>query len=201
MYNQIDYKNGADLTLNTLIESQLVFGKGRTYGIELSFEKKEGRLTGWINYTLSRSERSFDAINNGSWYPAKQDRTHDFNIVAVYKLNDRLSVSAAWVYYTGDATTFPSGKYKIDGVTANYFSERNGERMPDYHRLDLSVTYNTKKKSRYESSWNFSIYNAYARENAYSISFRESETNPAATEAVRLSLFSIVPSITYNFKF
>jgi hypothetical protein len=201
MYDLVDYKNGADLSLNELVESQLVFGKGRAYGIELSVEKKEGKLTGWISYTLSRTERKFDAINNGSWFPSKQDRSHDFNIVGMYKLNDRLTLSASWIFYTGDAVTFPSGKYKIDNYTVNYFSERNGERMPDYHRLDLGLTYTAKKTSRYESSWNFSIYNAYARKNAYSISFREVENNPMMTEAVRLSLFSIVPSVTYNFKF
>jgi hypothetical protein len=201
MYDLVDYKNGADLSLNELVESQLVFGKGRAYGIEFSVEKKEGKLTGWISYTLSRTERKFEAINNGSWFPAKQDRTHDFNIVGMFKLNDRLTLSASWIFYTGDAVTFPSGKYKIENYTVNYFSERNGERMPDYHRLDLGMTYTAKKTARYESSWSFSIYNAYARQNAYSISFREVENNPMMTEAVRLSLFSIVPSVTYNFKF
>lgn len=201
MYDLVDYKNGADILLNELVESQLVFGKGCAYGIEFSLEKKEGKLTGWISYTLSRTERKFDAINNGSWYPAKQDRTHDFNIVGMYKLTDRLVLSASWIFYTGDAVTFPNGKYKIDNYTVNYFSKRNGERMPDYHRLDLGLTYTGKKTSRYESSWNFSVYNAYLRKNAYSISFRESPDNPMMTEAVRLSLFSIVPSVTYNFKF
>ncbi len=201
MRNQIDYKNGADLTLNTFIESQLVFGKGRAYGFEVTLEKKEGRFTGCVNYTLSRTERSFDAIDNGRWFAARQDRTHDFNIMGMYKLSDRLTLSATWVYYTGDATTFPAGKYKIDGYTANYYSNRNAERMPDYHRLDMGLTYLGRKTRRYESSWNFSLYNVYARSNAYSISFRESESNPLATEAVRMSMFSIVPSITYNFKF
>jgi hypothetical protein len=201
MRNQIDYKNGADLTLNTNIESQLVFGKGRAYGLEVSVEKKEGRLTGFINYTLSRTERSFDAIDNGQWFAARQDRTHDLNIMGMYKLSERLTLSATWVFYTGDATTFPAGKYKIDGYTVNYYSDRNAERMPDYHRLDLGLTFQGRKKAHYESSWNFSLYNVYARKNAYTISFRESESNALATEAVRLSLFSIVPSITYNFKF
>lgn len=201
MYNQIDYKNGADLTLNAYVESQLVFGIGRAYGLELSFEKKDGRFTGFINYTLSRTERSFDAINNGEWFSAKQDRTHDFNIMGMYKLSDRITLSATWVFYTGDATTFPAGKYRIDGYTANYYSKRNAERMPDYHRLDLGITIQGKKTSRYESNWNISLYNVYARKNAYTISFRERESNPLASEAVQMSLFSIVPSLTYNFKF
>jgi hypothetical protein len=201
MYNQIDYKNGADISLNELTESQLIFGKGRAYGLELMFEKKEGKLTGWISYTLSRTERKFDAIDNGGWYPAKQDRTHDVNIVGIYKLSNRLSASATWVFYTGDAVTFPTGKYQIDGYTANYYTGRNGFRMPDYHRLDISLTLEGKKRKRNQSNWNFSIYNVYARKNAYSISFRENPDNPMDTEAVRLSLFTIVPSITYNFKF
>lgn len=138
---------------------------------------------------------------NGTWFPAKQDRTHDFNITAVYELSNRLLISGTWVYYTGDAVTFPSGKYRVDGFTVNYFTNRNGERMPDYHRFDVGLTWYGKKKSKYESSWNISLYNVYARKNAYSISFRENALNPMETEAVRLSLFSIVPSITYNFKF
>jgi hypothetical protein len=121
--------------------------------------------------------------------------------MGMYKLTDRLTLSASWVYYTGDATTFPAGKYRIDGYTANYYSNRNAERMPDYHRLDLGLTMQGKKTARYETSWSFSLYNVYARQNAYTISFRESASNPLATEAVRMSLFSIVPSVTYNFKF
>jgi len=201
MYNQIDYKNGADLSLNEMVESQLVFGKGRGYGVEFLVEKKKGEFTGWLSYTLSRTERKFDAIDNGSWYPAKQDRIHDISIVGMYRLNNRLTLSGTWVYYTGDAVTFPSGKYSVDGFTVNYFSKRNGERMPDYHRLDLGLSVAGKKTKRYESNWNFSLYNVYARKNAYSISFKENPDNPTMTEAVRLSLFSIVPSVTYNFKF
>jgi hypothetical protein len=201
MNNLIDYKNGADLSLNALVESQLIFGTGRAYGAEFSLEKKDGKLTGSLSYTLSKTERNFDPVNNGTWFPAKQDRTHDLNITVVYKFTNRFLVSATWVFYTGDAVTFPSGKYKVDGITVNYFTERNGERMPDYHRMDAGITWYGKKKSKYESSWSISLYNVYARKNAYSISFRENAINPMETEAVRLSLFSIVPSITYNFKF
>ncbi len=199
--NQIDYQNGADILLNELVESQLVFGVGQSYGVELLIQKNAGKLTGWIGYTLSRTERLFDEINQNEWYPAKQDRTHDISIVAMYRFNPKWTISGSWVYNTGDAVTFPSGKYNIDGQVINLYTERNGYRMPSYHRLDLGATFTNKKRTRWESSWNFSIYNVYARHNAYSISFRANENDPSKTEAVQMSLFSIIPSITYNFKF
>jgi hypothetical protein len=199
--NQIDYQNGAEIILNKHVESQLVFGKGRAYGTELFIKKRTGNLTGWIGYTLSKTERSINEIDDGAWYPVKNDRKHDVSIVLMYGFNDKLKVSANWVYNTGNAVTFPGGKYVIDGVIVPAYTNRNGYRMPDYHRLDLGVTFTNKKREKYESSWNFSVYNAYARKNTYSISFRESENDPAKTEAVRQSLFQIVPSITYNFKF
>jgi hypothetical protein len=199
--NQIDYQNGAEIILNENVESQLVFGKGRAYGAELFIKKRTGDLTGWIGYTLSRTERSIDEIDNGAWYPVKHDRTHDVSIVLMYDFSDRLKVSANWVYNTGNAVTFPGGKYVIDGVIVPAYTNRNGYRMPAYHRLDLGVTLTNKKREKFESSWNFSVYNAYARRNTYSISFRQNETDPSKTEAVRQSLFQLVPSITYNFKF
>lgn len=199
--NQIDYQNGAELIMNENVESQLVFGKGRAYGTEFFVKKRTGDLTGWIGYTLSRTERSIDEIDDGAWYPVKYDRTHDVSIVVMYALTERLQVSANWVYNTGNAVTFPNGKYEIDGITVPAYTDRNGYRMPAYHRLDLGVTLFNKKRARYESSWNFSIYNAYARKNTYAISFRENPEEPGKTEAVRTALFQIVPSITYNFKF
>jgi len=199
--NQIDYQNGANLILNEQVESQLVFGKGRAYGTELYIKKRTGDITGWIGYTLSRTERSINEIDDGAWYPVKHDRTHDVSIVLMYAFNDKFKVSANWVYNTGDAVTFPDGKYIIDGVIVPAYTNRNGYRMPDYHRLDLGVTLTNKKREKFESCWNFSVYNAYARKNAYSISFRESKNDPSKTEAVQQTLFRIVPSITYNFKF
>ena len=201
MYNVVDYENGADLLLNEKVESQLAFGTGRSYGGELLFRKKKGKFTGWISYTLSRTERKVDFVNNGEYFPARQDRTHDVSIVVSYKPHKRWTISGNWVYYTGNAVTFPSGVYVIEGRPVPYYTERNGYRMPDYHRLDLAVTLHSKKKRRFQSDYSLSIYNAYARQNAYSISFRESEDNPGTTEAVQLSLFSIVPSFTWNFKF
>jgi len=201
LQNQIEYKNGADLMINPLVESQLVFGEGRAYGFEVYAKKKTGKLTGWISYTLSRTERSFDDIDNGSWFPARHDRKHDFSIVGIYQINQKWSLSGSWIYYTGDAVTFPSGKYFIDGEIVSMYSERNGYRMPDYHRLDLGVNFVNKKSGRFTSTWNFSLYNAYARQNAYSINFVQSDDDPNVTLAEQLSLFSIIPSISWNFRF
>lgn len=201
MDNVIDYRTGANVFLNEEIEGDLVFGDGRAYGVELMFKKNKGRLTGWFGYTLSRSEKQFDEIGSGDWFPARQDRLHDVNIVAMYKLSDKLSLSGNFTYYTGDAVTFPSGRYVVDGKVVPYYTERNGYRMPDYHRLDLGLTWFVKKTDKFESNWNFSLYNAYGRENAYSIEFRPNEDDPTKTEAVQLALFKWVPSITYNFKF
>ncbi len=201
MTNQIDYRDGAQIRLNQDVESQLLYGTGRAYGLELFLKKKYGRLNGWIGYTLSRSEKQINGINNDMWYPAKQDRTHDISVVGVYELNKKWTVSATWVYYTGNAVTFPSGKYEIMGRVINYYTERNGYRMPAYHRLDLGATMIAKKTAKFESSWTFSIYNAYGRENAYSISFGPDPNDPNRTVATQTSLFRFVPSVTYNFKF
>jgi hypothetical protein len=199
--NQIDYKNGANLVLNTFIEADLVYGRGKAYGSEFFIRKTKGKLTGWVGYTLARALRQFDAINNGEWFSARQDRIHDVSVVGIYKFSEKLSVSASWVYYTGDAVTFPSGRYEIGGTLVPYYTERNGYRFPNYHRLDLGVTWYNKKTDKFESSWNFSVYNAYMRENAYSIAFRQNANDPNRTEAVQTALFKLVPAITYNFKF
>lgn len=201
MLNQIDYRNGANTQANELIEGELLYGIGRAYGVELMLKKKSGRFTGWLGYTLARSERKIDGINNGAWYAAKQDRTHDISIVGIYDITPKLSISALFVYYTGNAVTFPSGKYTVGGTTQFLYTERNGYRMPAYHRMDLGVTWLRKNTEKFESSWNFSIYNLYGRENAFTITFRENADNPNVTEAVQTSLFRWVPSVTYNFKF
>jgi len=201
MQHQIDYRDGANIYTNQPIETQLLYGKGRAYGIEWLLKKRTGRLTGWISYTLSKTERKIDGINNDQWYNARQDRTHDIAIVGIYKLNKKWTLSADWVYYTGDAITFPSGKYTVDGVVYFLYTRRNGYRMPNYHRLDLGATCQLKQKKRFSSELNFSLYNAYGRENAYQISFRQSKDDPNRTEAVQTSLFRFIPSITYNFKF
>ena len=201
LQNQIDYKNGANLFLNGDVENELAYGKGIAYGAEFYLKKRKGKFTGWLSYTYSRSLRKFDKINEGEYYPARQDIIHDISIVGMYKLSEKWALSSSWVYSTGVAVTFPTGKYVIDGVTIPAYSDRNGSRFPAYHRLDLGATWYNKKTDKFESSWNFSIYNAYARENAYSIAFIEDEDNPGETLAEQTSLFKIIPSVTYNFKF
>jgi hypothetical protein len=201
LQNQIDFKNGAQLNFNQSVEAELLIGKGRAYGIEFFLKKKYGKFNGWIGYTLSRTERKFDQINQGKYFPAKQDRTHDISIVGIYELNSKWSFSATWVYYTGNAVTFPSGKYQVNGQVVNYYTERNGYRMPAYHRLDVGANWQRKKTEKFESGWTFSIYNLYARANAYTIAFRPSDDDPTKTEAVKTTLFKLVPSFTYNFKF
>lgn len=201
LQNQVDYKDGADIITSADVESQLLYGKGRAYGAEFLIRKNTGKLTGWIGYTLSRTERKIDGINSNNWYVARQDRTHDLSIVTMYELNKRWSLSALFVFNTGNAVTFPSGKYDIQDNTVFYYTERNGYRMPSYHRLDFGATYTKAHKKKYESSWNFSLYNAYGRENAYTITFEDDPNDPNRTRAIQTSLFRWVPSVTYNFKF
>jgi hypothetical protein len=201
MQNQVDYKNGADINTAVDVESELLYGDGRAYGLELTFKKKMGKLTGWIGYTLSRTERKIDGINNGEWYVARQDRTHDLSIVGIYQLTERWSLSALFVYNTGNAVTFPSGKYNVGGQTQFYYTERNGYRMPAYHRVDVSATWEGKTNKKFQSSWNIGLYNIYGRENAYLIQFRDNPSNANETQALQYALFKFVPSITYNFKF
>ena len=201
MLNQIDYRNGAEIQGNANPEADLLYGSGRAYGLEMMLKKKTGRLNGWISYTLARTERKIPGINNGNYYAAKQDRTHDLSVVAMYQLNNRWQLSCNWIYYTGNAVTFPSGKYEVNGATTYYYTERNGHRMPDYHRLDFGATFLAKKTKRFKSEWAFSIYNVYSRMNAYTITFRDSEAIPGTTEVVKTALFGIVPSVSWNFKF
>jgi hypothetical protein len=202
MGNQIDFRNGADLQANEFLEGELLYGQGRAYGLELYLRKTKGKLNGWISYTLGKSERQFNQINDGQWFNARQDRTHDVSVVGIYQLSNKWNLGANFVYYTGNAITFPSGKYTVDGRTLFYYTERNGYRMPDYHRLDLSVNYEPgPKNKRFSSSWSFGLYNVYNRKNAYIIDFRENENNANITEAYKIALFGIIPSVTWNFKF
>ncbi|MBD1421923.1 TonB-dependent receptor [Sphingobacterium chuzhouense] len=202
MDNQIDFRNGADLQANQYLEGDLLYGIGRSYGIEAYLRKSTGKLHGWISYTLARSERKFDEIDNGQWFRARQDRTHDVSVVSMYELSKKWTLGATFVYHTGNAVTFPSGKYEVDGKTMFYYTERNGYRMPNYHRLDLSATYEpVLSDKRFRSSWTFGVYNAYNRKNAYIIDFRENKNNTNITEAYKIALFGIIPSVTWNFKF
>jgi len=201
MQNQLDYKDGTNINTIADVESSLLYGVGRAYGFEFLAKKKIGLFSGWISYTLSKTERKIDGINDGNWYNAKQDRTHDVSIVTILELNPKWTVSGVFVYSTGNAVTFPTGKYALGEQTIYQYANRNANRMPDYHRLDLSATYENKNKKKNAGSWNFSLYNVYGRENAYQISFQDDPSDNSKTQIIQTALFRWVPSITYNFKF
>jgi len=204
MQNVLDYKDGAELFLNEDLETELLTGTGYAYGMELMIKKQEGQFTGWASYTLAKSMREIQGINNGNPYPSTYDRTHDLSLVSNYDINKKFSLSASWVFSTGNPVTYPVAKYYVQGNTLFYYSERNSNRIPNYHRLDLSFNYNFKKNEsrKVKQSLNVSLYNVYSRRNAYSIYFRPNEDNSAVIEATRLSIVgSIIPSITYNINF
>ncbi len=199
--NQIDYKDGADVQRKENIETEILFGKGRAYGLELFLKKKYGRFNGWIGYSLSRSQKKIDKINDGDWYAANQDRIHDLSVVGMYDLNKKWTLSATWVFASGNPMTFPSGKYVVDGHTIYYYEGRNQYRAPSFHRLDLGAICTLKKTKRYTSELAFSLYNAYGRKNPYMFGFRQNEDNADISESYMIYLFSVIPSISWNFKF
>ncbi|MBK6282808.1 MAG: TonB-dependent receptor [Draconibacterium sp.] len=204
MQNVLDYKDGAELFLNEDLETELLTGTGYAYGMEIMIKKQEGQFTGWVSYTLAKSMREIPGINNGDPYPSTYDRTHDFSLVTNYDINKRISLSASWVFSTGNPVTYPVAKYNVQGNTLFYYSDRNSNRIPDYHRLDFSFNYNFKKNEyrKVKQLLNVSLYNVYGRRNAYSIYFRPNEDNPAIIEATRLSILgTMIPSITYNINF
>jgi hypothetical protein len=189
-------------------------GKGRAYGLELYARKKEGRINGWISYTLAKTELQVDGINNGNWYPTRFDQTHNFKIAGFYELNQRWSFSANFTYLIGTPTTFPTSRYTIQDfvIPYNFNNSRNNIRIPDFHRLDLSATLEGKKRNkqgdlrRFAGQWVFSVYNAYGRRNPFSIYFSQDADRvpagqPVQTNATRLAIVgSVFPSVTYNFK-
>jgi hypothetical protein len=206
MKNQIEFKEGSqpEDNLKNNIDNNLTFGDGESYGVELFFRKKIGKTTGWVGYTLSWTTRTFPEINNGETYFAKYDRRHDISIVFSQEIGKRITIAAVWVYATGNAMTLPVSRYFISGNVVNQYSPRNSFRMPAYHRLDLSLTLEGKKKKRFQSNWNFSIYNVYSRMNPYYIYFETTgdlTTFNLQTVAKQVSLFPIIPSVTWNFKF
>ena len=205
--NVIDYVDAADLEFNNHLETEILYGQGRAYGLEFMLEKKLGKLTGWMSYTFAKTESIIPGnglgepgINHGDWYPNPQDKTHDLSLVAFYKLNSKWSFSSNFVYATGIPTNYPVAKYEFEGIMIPHYSgSRNQERLENYHRLDFAATYKPRGNDLRE--WVFSIYNAYNRKNASSLYFRESIDNLGQTEAVQLSIFPIVPSVSYNFRF
>jgi hypothetical protein len=206
LQNQVDYIPNSDLLLNPQLEGDLLYGDGRAYGAEFYLRKAKGKLNGWVSYTLSRTERLINGLNNNQWFPSRFDKTHVLNLVGIYDVSERLSFSLNFTYGTGTPATFPSSKFVWQGFALphNFFDERNSYRIPDYHRLDLGATLKQKKKifGKGEGEWVFSLYNAYNRRNAFSVYVRQSADNPEQTEAVRYSVFgSFIPAVTYNFKF
>jgi len=208
MKDVIDFKDHANLMLNNGLEHELRFGTGKAYGLEFMVRKNDGKLNGWISYTLSRARRTIDHINvdsngNAKEYRSPYDKPNNISIVLNYELSPKWVVSANWIYATGMPVTFPVGRYEIEGRYVPIYSDRNEYRYPDYHRLDIAATWtlNSKVNKRYKSELNFSLYNAYGRKNPWTIMFRQEEDNPDKTYAEMLYLFSFVPSITYNFTF
>ena len=197
--NALDYRDGKTFSSEIEIERLILAGKGKGYGVEFSARKNGGKLTGWLNYTLSWSKTQIDGVNGGKWYDANNDRRHDINIVAAYKLTDRWTLSAAWIFNTGQALTAPSGKYEIEGNWIYYYTERNGYRAPDYHHLDLGAVWK-KQYKRTTHEWAFSIYNVYNHYNPYIITF-EDKGYKQGTRANQYSLFGIVPSVSFTLKF
>ena len=203
MKNSIDFKDHAELLLNEKLEGELRFGETESKGLELLIKIPEGKFNGWISYTLSKTDRSFPDINNGNTFPAYYDKPHNLALVCNYEISSRTTISANWVYYSGSPVTFPTGRAEIGGKIVPIYSDRNAYRMPDYHRLDLSLVIKGKPKpnKRWTHEWNFSVYNAYGRKNTWAINFVQDKENPEVTYAQKTYLFSIIPAITYNFKF
>lgn len=203
MRNVVDFKEFANLLLNEQIEGELRVGSAESYGVEFLTNFNLNKLNGWVSYTYSRVFRTIGEINHGKRYPAISDKPHDVSIVANYDLNSQWTFSANWVYSTGIPATFPTGRYEIMGNIIPLYSDRNSYRYPDYHRLDVAIMFRPKRNltRKWQSEWNLSVYNAYNRKNAWAINFVQDQDNPNETYAQKTYLFSILPSITYNFKF
>lgn len=206
--NQLDYIDNSDFYLNKYIEADLMQGKGRAYGVELYVKKNTGKLTGWMSYTLSKTERKVEGISNNQWYLSKYDRTHNLNLVLMYDVSKRITISGDFVYQSGTPATFPDSKMSVQGYyfPENSTNKRGNYRIPAYHRLDLGMTYHFKKNEnrKFKSNLVISIYNVYNRRNAFSVYFRNNpdSNNQISNEAIKYSVIgSFVPAITYNIKF
>jgi hypothetical protein len=207
--NRIDYVDGAELIANDAIEQVILNGESRAYGLEFLFRKNTGDFTGWLSYTLSKSEQKTPGrtpaetgINNGDWYNTGWDKTHDISIVGSYEYSKKWSFNASFVYQTGRPTTYPLSFYKFGGFNIPNYGERNSNRLPAFHHLNISATLSPKKNKdrKWKTEWIFSIYNLYNRKNAASINFSKND-DTGNNEATRLAIFGIIPSVSYNFKF
>jgi hypothetical protein len=207
--NRLDYIDGADLIANNAIEQVVLNGNARAYGLEVLIRKNEGKFNGWLSYTVSRSEQQTpgrtsleSGINNGAWYKTGWDKLHNLSVTGMYKWNEKWSFSGIFTLQSGQPVTYPNGQYQYQGITIPTYGLRNENRLPTYHRLDISASLlpNKNKNRNWQGEWVFGIYNVYSRKNAASISFRQNQDS-GNNEAVRLSIFGMVPSVTYNFKF
>ncbi len=207
--NRIDYIDGADLIANNAIEQVILNGEARAYGLEILLRKNSGRFNGWLAYTLSKSEQRTQGrtteelgINNGNWYRTPYDKLHDISFIGSFELNKKWDFNANFLFQTGQPTTFPNAQYEYNGLAIPSYSLRNQFKLPTYHRLDISAKFmpNAFRNKAWKSYWVFSVYNVYNRRNATSITFRENR-NTGANEALRLSIFGVIPSISYNFMF
>ncbi|MEC5166880.1 hypothetical protein RCH18_002629 [Flavobacterium sp. PL11] len=207
--NRLDYIDGADLIANKAIEQVILNGELRSYGLELMFRKNEGRLNGWIAYTLAKSQQRTPGrtvnelgINNGNWYNSVYDKLHNIAITSAYNLNDKWSFGANFAFQTGQPVTYPNGQYQYLGITVPSYGLRNENRLPAYHHLDISATLTPRKNinRNWKGEWVFSIYNLYNRKNAAAINFRQN-SDSGNNEAVKTSIFGMVPAVSYNFKF
>jgi outer membrane receptor protein involved in Fe transport len=215
--NRIDYIDGANLIANDAIEQVILNGEARAYGLELMLRKNEGDLTGWLSYTLSKSEQRTtgrtstvdngrsnleSGINFGNWYNTPYDKTHDISLYGSYQLNEKWRFNSNFIFQTGQPTNYPVGQFEFEGIIVPFYGLRNQERLPTYHRMDISASLTPRKNKnrKLQTEWVFSIYNLYNRMNAASINFRQNE-DTGRNEAVKTSIFGIVPSVTYNFKF
>ncbi len=212
--NIIEYKNGANLLFNPNMETEILTGVGRSYGMEIFAKKNHGRFTGWVSYTLSRAELKVktpfpnQTINGGRYFPANHDKLHDISLASILKIGERWAASGTFNFSSGRPITLPAGKYEFEGNLVPHFQDRNQNNLPSYHRLDLSLKWNGRQfkkdgsPKRYKDYWTFVLYNVYGRANAYSLIFRKSETDPNLTEAIPFTIFDTpIPAITYNFKF
>ncbi len=207
--NRIDYIDGADLIANNAIEQVILNGEAQAYGLEILLRKNQGRLTGWLAYTLSKSEQRTPGrnamepgINGGKWYSTPYDKTHDISVSASYELNKKWSFNSNFIFQTGQPTNYPIGQFELKGLVVPIYGYRNLQRLPSYNRLDLSATLipDKNKGRKWQAEWVFGIYNVYNRHNAASINFSQNR-DTGVNEAVQTSIFGIVPSVTYNFKF
>ena len=203
VHNLIDFRDHAQLFLNPYLEGELRIGKGYSYGIETLIRKNQGRFGGWISYSYSRSFRIVPEINGGRVYNSPYDKPHNVNVVASYDVSKRISASLTWIYATGLPVTFPTGRAVVGNAVIPIYSDRNAYRMPDYHRLDVSITLKGKEKPgrKWQSELNLSVYNVYNRHNAWAINFISDSADPNITYAEKTYLFAIIPALTYNIRF